>query len=157
MSIGSHEYSSILEEEVNKAYEDGLLIFASAGNDGNISKDSISYPAKFQNVIAVGALDQLGKRADFSSIGPDLELMAPGVDITTTYNDDSYGIVSGTSFSSPHAVGVAALIWSADMNQTNENVRSLLDKSANKLGNKSYYGNGSVNAEQALSLYMKKK
>lgn len=153
MSFGGQQYSKILEQAVKVAYLNNILIFASAGNDGASSADSINYPAKYAEVISVGAIDKDNKRGDFSSIGPDLELVAPGVEIYSTSKDGGYITKSGTSMASPHAAGVAALLWSKDKTVLNEYIRGLLDCSAAKLGEKNYYGFGKVDAAKALDSY----
>lgn len=153
MSFGGGMYSQILEEAINTAYQNNILMFASAGNDGSTSNDTITYPAKYANVISVGAVDREDNKAYFSSGGADLELVAPGVDIKSTLKDGSYGMMSGTSMACPHAVGVAALLWSKDTSVENSTIRDLLDYSAIGLGDKTQYGNGLVNASNALEIY----
>ena len=153
MSFGGSEKSKILEDALQMAYDNNILIFAAAGNDGKASNDTILYPAKYKQVVAVGAIDKNEVRAEFSSVGPDLELVAPGVDIESTLSDGLYGNKSGTSMAAPHATGVAALLWSKDINLTNQTIRDLLDQSAVGLGDKDLYGNGLVNARYALEFY----
>lgn len=153
MSFGGHENSKLLEKAIEKAYKNNILIFASAGNDGKSSDDSITFPARSPHVVAVGAVDEKAQRADFSSVGPDLELMAPGVAIQSTSNIGSYEAKSGTSMAAPHAAGVAALLWSKDLKVSSDTIRGLMNYSATELGEKAYYGNGMINANYALELY----
>lgn len=115
MSFGGSERSKILEDALQMAYDNNILIFAAAGNGGKSDNDTILYPAKYKQVVAVGAIDKNEERAEFSSIGPELELVAPGVDIESTLSNGSYGNKSGTSMAAPHATGVAALLWSKDI------------------------------------------
>ncbi len=151
MSFGGSNYSKILEEAINLAYENNILIIASAGNSGL----DITYPAKFNNVIAVGAIDENEIRADFSSFGTELELMAPGVNTYSTLNKGDYGSKSGTSMAAAYVSGAAALIWSVNPVVSNENVRDVLMYSAMGLGDHNYYGNGLVDVEYALSTFEK--
>lgn len=154
MSFGGSENSTILEDAVKLAYSNNILIFASAGNNGGSSTvDTIQYPAKYSEVIAVGAVDQNNNRASFSSTGYGIELMAPGVNINSTLNNGTYGLKSGTSMASPHAAAVAALIWSKDISLQNNIIRGLLDYSAKDIGDRSLYGNGLVDSSNALNLY----
>lgn len=85
----------------------GLVIFA-AGND------SIEYgaPADYDGVIAVGAMDNTGYRAGFSNYGDWVDIAAPGTSIMSTFPDNSYGNLQGTSMACPHVSGVAALVVS---------------------------------------------
>ena len=87
MSLGTMEYSQALKDACDAAYATGLLLFAAAGNNGDQVDKSINYPAAFSSVIAVGATDDSDQRASFSAIGPELELMAPGDSILSTYNE----------------------------------------------------------------------
>src|SRR5260370_14167302 len=80
MSFGTTTRSEIFKGVLQTAYNDGILLIAACGNDG---QGSILYPAAYATVIAVGATDQNNERAPFSNFGPDLELVAPGVAINT--------------------------------------------------------------------------
>ena len=153
MSFGGSEKSKILEDALQMAYDNNILIFAAAGNGGKGSNDTILYPAKYKQVVAVGAIDKNEQRAEFSSVGAEMELVAPGVDIESTLSDGVYGNKSGTSMAAPHATGVAALLWSKDTSLKNQNIRDLLNQSAIGLGDNDLYGNGLVNARYALELY----
>jgi serine protease len=81
MSIGSRTRSSIEERAIYEALENGILVVAAAGNR---DRDTLDYPGRYQAVLAVGALDNAGNKADFSSYGIGLSVMAPGVDIPST-------------------------------------------------------------------------
>jgi subtilisin len=144
----------------DNAYAAGVLHVAAAGNSGNRFGlgDNVSYPARFDSVIAVAATDQNNSRAPFSSTGPAVELSAPGVSIYSTTLGGGYGSGSGTSFSSPHVAGVAALVISAGVADTNgsggvnDEVRAILAGSADDLGAAgcdNLYGWGLVNAARA--------
>ncbi|WP_132996036.1 S8 family peptidase [Sporanaerobacter acetigenes] len=152
MSLGSSSYSSIFEDYCNYAYNSGLLIVAAAGNSGNSygTGDSVEYPARYSSVMAVAATDYYDKRASFSSTGSDVEIAAPGVDIYSTYPDNNYAYMSGTSMACPHVAGAAALVWSANPNLTNIQVRQKLVNSAKYLGNRYHYGAGLVQAYNAI-------
>ncbi len=93
MSLGTTEYSASLKNACDAAYAAGHLVIAAAGNSGNLSGTgtNMEYPAMFDSVIAVGATDSADGRASFSSTGDQLELMAPGDSIQSTYPDSSLG------------------------------------------------------------------
>lgn len=97
-----------LEKACNYAYSKGVTIFASAGNDSG----EVNCPARYGSVIAVAAVDRKQKLADFSSKGPEVEFAAGGVDVFSTFLNNSYASMSGTSFSCPAVAAVGALIQS---------------------------------------------
>ena len=150
-----------VREAFEAAEQEGVLHIAAAGNSGSPSGrgNSILYPARFESVVAVGATDRDDQRARWSSTGPALELMAPGVGIRSTLPGDAYTTYSGTSMASPHAAGVAALIIAegvADENgngRINDEVRDRLRDTAVDLGSEGWnpqYGHGRVDAWAAV-------
>ena len=151
MSLGGTAKSRTLEQAVDKAYEFGILLVAAAGNNGYDKKGTITYPASYDSVIAVGAVDQQNNRASFSSVGRQLELMAPGVGILSTVPNNGYASYNGTSMASPHVTGAVALVWEAKPSLTNIQLRNLLNDSATYLGDSFEYGNGLVNSK---SIYL---
>ena len=154
MSIGSTQDSTALREACDKAYDAGLLLVASSGNNGNAdgTDDTVTYPGRYASVIAIAATDSGNKRASFSGTGPAVEFAAPGVGIYSTYLDNAYTTKSGTSMACPHVTGTAALIWSAYPNFTNAQVRAQLQETAEDLGvagKDDEFGYGLVNAKKA--------
>lgn len=109
MSLGSPEYDADYERIVKEAYEEGVAIFAAAGNDDT---DGNNYPAAYAGTISVGAVDVNSSRAAFSCYGSTVALSFPGVDIYSTV-PGGYDYMSGTSQASPAAAGTAAVILSA--------------------------------------------
>lgn len=100
----------------------GIFVVVSTGNDGPNCETVASPLSLYDSVFSVGAIDQYGDMADFSSRGPVTidgsgrmkpDIAAPGVDILSALPEDTYGPNSGTSMAGPHLVGVVALIWSA--------------------------------------------
>lgn len=152
MSLGGSQSSSILEQWCQIAYDSGILVIAAAGNNGrrNGQGDTVGYPAKYDSVIAVAAIDQSNNRASFSSHGPAVELSAPGVEILSTTPGNLYSSYNGTSMASPHVAGVAALVWQAKPELTNSKLRQLLNDSALQLGASNHYGYGLVQALTAI-------
>jgi len=149
-SWGSDAKSTLLHEAVQYAYDHGVLVIAAAGNDAN---DTENYPAAYDEVVAVTATDQNDDPASFTSFGNWVEVAAPGVNIYSTFLDDSYAYMSGTSMSAPHVSGVAALIWSRFPNMTRDQVRAQLRATAEDLGTPGfddYYGYGRIDARNAV-------
>ncbi len=154
MSLGGNNSSNALKAAVDRAFNAGILLIASAGNNGFNKKGNICYPAAYDSVIAVGAVDGQNNRASFSSVGRQLDLVAPGVDILSTIPGD-YGYNSGTSMATAHVTGVAALVWEVNNNLGNINLRNILFNSSTKLGDPFLYGYGLVNTMNALNYISK--
>lgn len=105
MSLGSDSPSGVIESAVNRAMNAGVKVIAAAGNSGG----SVGYPAAFPGVIAISASDQGDRLASFSSRGPEVDWMAPGVDIESLQLGGGLTTMSGTSMASPHAAAVMAM------------------------------------------------
>jgi len=156
MSLGSDFGSISLKNACNNASSSGVLLVAAAGNDGNPSGkgDTVDYPARYDSVIAVAATDSNDERARWSSTGPDVELAAPGVSIYSTRLGGGYETKSGTSMACPHVSGTAALVIASDSSLSNDEVRLLLQETADDLGAAGFdtrYGYGLVDAVEAAS------
>lgn len=130
--------SAAVEAAYAATREAGAIHFASAGNTGNTA---VAYPASLAPVIAVGAAQRTGTRASFSCYGPMLDCLAPGSAITTTdrtgaigYTTGDFASVSGTSFASPLAAGLAALMRSSDPGLTPDEITSVLFSTARDMG-----------------------
>ena len=92
--------------------------------------------------------------AGFSTYGPEVDLAAPGVGITSTVPSSGYATWSGTSMATPHVTGCAALVWAANPALTNADIRNRLQSRAIDLGTPGVdnnYGYGLVNAFNALT------
>jgi hypothetical protein len=127
MSLGGGPPSEIFREIYEDAYDKGVLPFAAAGNLGLNLND---YPASYPTVVSVGAVGTDGLRANFSNWNTQLELMGPGVDILSTYPDNRYGALSGTSMAVPFVVGIAAYLWGYFPECSNQQIRNVLAASA---------------------------
>lgn len=110
MSLGSPTKLQNVRKAIQYAESKGVVCFVAAGNAGKTTE--IFYPANYKETISIGAIDQNFKRAEFSCTGQNLDFMAPGVDIFSTFPKNWYATLSGTSMACPFAVGVAALILS---------------------------------------------
>lgn len=151
MSFASSEYSGSLHEMIQLARDNGILIVASAGNAG-AGEDNIQYPAKYPEVIAVGSINKDFKKSNFSSTGPELDLVAPGLNILSTMNNGGYGTFSGTSMSAAYVTGAAALLWSKNLDLSADDIINQLYSSATNLGTINEYGHGLINVAKALNL-----
>jgi len=110
MSLGSSVTPpESLHNLIREAVAQGIVIVAAAGNDSH----AVNYPARYDEVIAVAALDQSGCLATFTSKDETIDIVAPGVDIYSTYLRNEYCKMSGTSQASPFVAGICALIKSA--------------------------------------------
>lgn len=147
MSFGGKVFSSALQEAMQKAHDSGILLLAATGNDGN---NEVSYPAKFSTVIAVGAVDAQNQHASFSNTGNEVELVAPGVNLSCLSIGGQLVNASGTSLAVPHAAGVAALVKQNHPDYTNEEIRQVLASTADVLGSADQYGYGLVNAAASV-------
>lgn len=149
MSLGGPVYSKIEERAFERARKAGVLNIAAAGNDG---VSTHSYPASYDSVMSVGALDSAKVIADFSQTTSQVEISAPGVSVGSTGPGNEYVIASGTSMATPHVVGVAALVWSHYPHCSNFDIRTALKASAEDLGEPGHdyaYGAGLVQAKAA--------
>jgi len=155
LSLGSAQGSSILHDAVVYAYNRGMVLCCASGNDGG---PPILYPARYPETIAVGATDNRDQVADFTSTGPEMSVAAPGVNIyscwDTLFSPNTYSYQSGTSMACPHVSGLAALVWSANPTLTNDEVRAIIESTADDKGapgHDPYYGYGRINAYAAVA------
>jgi len=147
-SLGASQGTQALEDAVNAAAKDGLTIVAAAGNSGG----SVGYPAAYSGVIAVSASDSKDKIAYFSSRGPQVAVIAPGVAIESTYMGGGYKKLDGTSMACPHVAGLAALAVAAQGLHGAESIRAALQKAATPLAGLSSdeQGSGLVDAAKLV-------
>lgn len=151
LSLGGLDRSQTIQLAIQQAYQQGVVVLAASGNDGS---GVPLYPAAFSEVIAVGATNQYGGRASFSSYGSHLELAAPGQTIYSALPGNTYEAWNGTSMACPHVAGLAGLLFSSNSGLTNHQVRQILTATAQDLGDSgrdSYFGYGRINALSALS------
>ena len=154
MSLGTTtDYQAVHDICDAAYYTHGILVVAAAGNDyrirGRKELDTVSYPARYDSVIAVGATDNTDTRASYSSTGSALELVAPGENIKSTFLGGTYMLLSGTSMACPHVSGTAALLLSKTPTPSASAVRSKMQDTADDLGSSgwdSWYGYGLVDA-----------
>ncbi len=129
MSLGAGRGNQALADAVEAMRKAGVVLIAAAGNSGG----SVGYPAAYPGAIAVAASDSADKLASFSSRGPSVAVIAPGVDVKSTYMDGGYDTLSGTSMATPHVAGLAALYVATHKGATPEQARAALAAASTKL------------------------
>jgi subtilisin family serine protease len=110
MSLGSDGESVPIKKAIDYACSKNVVIFCAAGNAGE--RAPIMYPAKYSNVISIGAIDKNLERTPFTCSGEELDFLAPGHEIVSAIPGNAYATMSGTSMSNPFAVGCASLLLS---------------------------------------------
>ena len=119
-SWGGGDYMQSMQDAIDYAHSQGVIMVAAAGND---SSDSPEYPAYYEHMIAVAATDSDDNKASFSNYGNWVDIAAPGVDILSlraegtssgTVHDDYTAIASGTSMACPHVAAACVLLLSAN-------------------------------------------
>ncbi|MER6915452.1 type VII secretion-associated serine protease mycosin [Streptomyces sp. NPDC000594] len=109
-TANAEEPTQLLGDAVKRALAAGVVVVASAGNDGLGGNVKKTYPASYPGVLAVASSDRDNERAAFSQSGDFVGVAAPGVDIVTTVPGGGHCADNGTSFSAPYVAAVAALI-----------------------------------------------
>ena len=140
MSLGSQQDSKFLKTVLRRAVKKNIIPVCAAGNDarGNHQVISIDYPAKYDFTIAVGAIDLNNNIANFSSAG-NVDVVAFGVKVLSTYKDGSYAILSGTSMATPFISGSVGLLQALAKQRlgrklTIDEVKLILSLNARDLG-----------------------
>ena len=130
---------------------EGISIVAAAGNDGS---PSIQYPARYEDVIAVGAYDQNGGRAYFSQYGEGLNFVAPGEGIWSSWLMGEYLVQSGTSMAAPFITKTVALLKSVDQGLSPVEIDEILTAASSPLASETAEeaGHGKIDAAKALEL-----
>jgi len=150
MSLGNYADSEFLHDAIKYAYNRDVVIVAATGNDNT---ERPGYPAAYPEVFSVSATDSSMKRASFSNYGDYVDVVAPGESIASTYLNNEYAALSGTSMATPHVAALAGLIRSRNPNLTNEEVMNLMRENVVDLGDKGrdkYFGYGQVDIYKAL-------
>ncbi|MFS0779798.1 S8 family peptidase [Neobacillus sp. 3P2-tot-E-2] len=112
MSLGGSEDVPELHQAIQNAITNQILVVCAAGNegDGQVSSDEFSYPGSYNEVISVGAINLKRRSSEFSNSNNEVDLVAPGEEILSTYINGQYARLSGTSMATPHISGALALI-----------------------------------------------
>ncbi|OPH47471.1 serine protease [Paenibacillus ferrarius] len=152
LSLGNYADSGFLHDAIKYAYDKDIALIAASGNDNT---ERPGYPAAYPEVFAVAASDSQNQKASFSNYGDYIGVTAPGVSIASTYPDNQYAALSGTSMASPHVTALAALIRSTNPNLKNTEVYQIMRDSARDLGTKGfdkYFGYGLIDVAKAIQL-----
>ena len=148
LSLGAPDDYRTMAAACEYAEEQGALIVGAAGNAG---ADGVAYPAAYEDVIGVSALEG-ESLADFSNTGPEIDLAAPGTGLVSPIPWDDYGRMTGTSMATPVVAGVAGLALSAHPALTPTNLREHLRGTATDLGlEATAQGAGRVDAAAAVA------
>jgi subtilisin family serine protease len=173
-SAGSTAVSNTDRDAVEYAHDRNVLIVAAAGNDSNRNPPTpmiapVRSPAalsiEFDNVIAVGSVDRANNISSSSNAGPEVNVVAPGVNIrstvpnyVTTLNPTgaSYINMNGTSMAAPHVTGLAALILSVSPSLSPLRVRQIIEETAVDLGpagRDDTFGHGIISCQKSLAVF----
>ena len=117
MSLGGPDDDASIHRLIEDLYDMDIPIIAAAGNEG---ENGVMYPGNYEEVITVGAFDKDGKIANFSSVGDGVDFAAPGVQIYSTYLNNKFCIMNGTSQATPFFAGLVALLLSKHRKQEKE-------------------------------------
>jgi len=144
MSLGASGGGANTEEdalyvklrEARDMGDEGVLVVASAGNDGLNMDEELQFPAGYNlaNIISVASTDHNDDISGFSNFGfVGVDLAAPGSAILSTLPDNATGELSGTSMAAPHVTGVAALIKAQDPSLNYLEIRNLILNTVDQL------------------------
>jgi major intracellular serine protease len=112
MSLGGSHNDSNLEQAILEACANGILVVVASGNEGDNNENTFEYgyPALYNECITVGAINENKKIAYFSNNHKQVDAVAGGVDVLSTYPPNQYARLSGTSMATPHIAGALALL-----------------------------------------------
>ncbi|MCK5609155.1 peptidase S8 [Candidatus Pacearchaeota archaeon] len=166
LSLSGGGFTQTMFDAVEYAYQEGAAVFAASGNDDG----AVGYPAAYDEyVLAVGATRYDKSRSYYSNFGPELDIVAPGGDVTVDQNNDGYGdgilqqtitdgsdgyyFFQGTSMASPHVAALGALIKSHNDTYEPQDIYDVIIDTAEDLGasgRDDYYGHGIIQPLVAL-------
>ncbi len=156
LSITTTTDDPIIENALKVAYDKGILLVGAGGNKGTDPDNMVTYPAQYDSVIAVSAVNSDLTKYLQSSVGQQIEIAAPGANIFSSYpsewdyldgKQDGYTLLSGTSMAAPHVTGVLALLKERFPAMTNVEIRNLIGGMTKDLGEPardSIFGKGLV-------------
>ena len=161
----SHTYSDMngttnfISKGAEIAFSKGMIVLASAGNEGNTTEKHIGGPADAVSVLTVGSVTSAKVKSSFSSIGPSYDnrikpdIMAQGTASVVSDTSGNIGTANGTSFSCPIMAGMVACLWQAFPNKTNQQIRQMILASSDRFTNPdNNYGYGIPNFGSTLSV-----
>jgi subtilisin family serine protease len=128
--------SPALADAIAEAAETGVLVVTASGNFNG----GVLWPAKYPDALAVAATTSDGIKASFSNYGPEIDLAAPGADISSTYLGNEYRSLNGTSMATPHVSALAALLLSLRPDLTRDQLIGTMTATAQDLNAATYPG-----------------
>lgn len=144
-------FTGFASQTINRAAQyarsKGSLLFMAAGNAGN----NVDRSPDYKSFILVGATTSADQLSSFSNRGTPIDIVAPGTGILTTSPGNKYATINGTSFSSPIAAGLGALVWSINPDFTPDQVENIIFSTTDKVGPESTFGHGRINASRAIA------
>lgn len=156
MSLGAtgldKDAMAVFKELIDKAEKKGKIVIAAAGNTGHIN-NAVNYPAGFDNVIGVGAVNEDLTVSEFSQKNKGVFVTAPGKNIISLYEKGSIASNDGTSFSAPMVTAVTAIIKEVCPNYSIQDIKNLLVKTSTDAGSEGYdvsFGYGILNASKII-------
>jgi hypothetical protein len=159
LSFGGEDEDPLLKDAVMFAYRSGSLVVAAAGNEG-LEGSPKGFPAAYPHVLTVGATNESGRVASFSTLAPTVDLAAPGVRIPVAeplaQEPSGYIEVPGTSFSAPLVAGAAAWVWTTRPDLDNTQLFEVMRRSAVDIGPPGFdhaSGYGVLNIPNALAFH----
>lgn len=157
LSFGTTEPEPEMHDAVLTALRNGCFVVAAAGNNG-LQGSPAAYPASWPHVFTVGETDHNDAVVPLSSVGPALDIAAPGVDILaavpTTRNATGYQVQAGTSFATPIVAAAAAWVWTVRPTLTVAQLTEVLRRSARDIGQPGFdnaSGYGMLDIPRALT------
>ena len=147
MSLGSYADSATLRQAIDYALNKGVVVVAATGNDG---LEQVMYPAGYEGVISVGAVDALEQHLAFSNSGK-VDIAAPGYEVQTAWTNGQYAEFSGTSAASPFVAGTIAGMISENRGLSIKEAANIVLAQTNDTGapgRDDQFGNGILSVER---------
>ncbi|MYL69890.1 S8 family serine peptidase [Halobacillus litoralis] len=148
LSLGTYNYKFALADAIQYAQDQGVLVVSAAGND---NRNETLYPAALEGVLAVGSINpETQSKSSFSNYGSGIDVVTPGDGIWSTYKENGYEAMDGTSMSTGHVSSLAALLMENSPYLTGKQVGKLIQTSSTKLSGEFLLGNGMIHAGDTL-------
>ncbi|WP_240415538.1 S8 family serine peptidase [Paenibacillus periandrae] len=169
LSLGGDSIDPYLQDAIQYAQKKGAIVVAASGNESNHATGvhaPVAYPAAYPGVISVGAIDEPDsdditnnntgayRYAYFTNTGPELKVVAPGVNIYSTVPGGAYDMKSGTSMATPYVTGLAAMLKAANPMLNADQIQTIIINTATDLGvpgRDDIYGNGLIDGMRAFT------
>jgi thermitase len=149
MSLGGGSAQTAFQDAINYAYGKNVIVVAAAGNS---STSALSYPAAYNNVVAVASTTSTDAMSSFSNFGSWVDVAAPGSSILSTAKGGGTTTMSGTSMATPVVAGLASLTWSKNLAASNNTVINRIYSTSDKIaGTGTNWVHGRVNAYNAVN------